>query len=115
MKARIFNVLLANPVVDPVKIKRLVNLAAFGQIIVAVDQLEYLIQISGAANDAGTTVHVVIEVDVGLHRAGVQPGEPALTLVKEACRFPGIHFSGLLGYEGFTIVELDRGVRSRNS
>jgi D-serine deaminase-like pyridoxal phosphate-dependent protein len=115
MNAGIMNVLIANQVVDPAKINRLVKLATFGQIIVAVDQLANLIQIAGAANEAGTTVHVVIEVDVGLHRAGVQPGDPALALAKEACSLPGIHFSGLLGYEGFTMFEVDRGVRSGNS
>jgi len=115
IKAGILNVLIANQVVDPAKINRLAKLAGYGQLIVAVDQLENLIQIAGADNEAGTTVHVVIEVDVGLHRSGVQPGEPALELAKEACILPGIHFSGVLGYEGFTMFEVDRGVRSRNS
>jgi D-serine deaminase-like pyridoxal phosphate-dependent protein len=115
MNSGILNVLIAHQVVDPAKITRLAELAALGQLIVAVDQLENLFQIAEAAYEAGTTVHVVIEVDVGLHRAGVQPGAPALKLAKEACGLPGIHFSGVLGYEGFTMFEVDRGVRSRNS
>jgi D-serine deaminase-like pyridoxal phosphate-dependent protein len=70
--------------------------------------LENLNQISRAAKDADTTVCVVLEVDFGLHRAGVQPGEDALQLAIVACDLPGIHFSGLLGYEGFTMFEEDR-------
>ena len=115
MKAGILNVLIANQVVDPAKITRLAKLAGYGQLIVAVDQLENLIQIAGAANESRTTVHVVIEVDVGMRRAGVQPGEPALKLAKEASILPGIHFSGVLGYEGFTMFEEDREERYRNS
>ena len=115
MEAGILNVLIANQVVDPAKITRLAKLAGYGQLIVAVDQLENLIQIAGAANESRTTVHVVIEVDVGMRRAGVQPGEPALKLAKEASILPGIHFSGVLGYEGFTMFEEDREERYRNS
>jgi D-serine deaminase-like pyridoxal phosphate-dependent protein len=43
VNAGITNVLIANQVVDPAKIKRLAKIAASSQIIVAVDQLENLI------------------------------------------------------------------------
>jgi len=109
------SILIANQVVDPTKITRLTELARICEIIVAVDNMDNLRQIAMAANNAGTMVNVVIEVDVGLHRAGVQPGAPALTLAREASELAGINFSGLLGYEGFTMFETDRDVRRRNS
>ena len=109
------SVLIANQVVDPAKITRLTELSRVCQIIVAVDNVDNLRQIAMASKNAGTMVNVVIEVDVGLHRAGVQPGVPALTLAKEASGLAGINFSGLLGYEGFTMFETDRDVRRRNS
>jgi D-serine deaminase-like pyridoxal phosphate-dependent protein len=109
------SILIANQVVDPAKITRLTELAKICQIIVAVDNADNLRQIAMASKIAGTMVNVVIEVDVGLHRAGVQPGVPALMLAKEASELAGINFSGLLGYEGFTMFETDRDVRRRNS
>jgi D-serine deaminase-like pyridoxal phosphate-dependent protein len=109
------SILIANQVVDPGKITRLAELAESCQIIVAVDNLDNLRQIDTTSKNVGTKVNVVIEVDVGLHRAGVQPGVPALTLAKEASNLAGINFSGLLGYEGFTMFETNRDVRRRNS
>jgi len=71
VNAGITNVLIANQVVDPAEIKRLANLAGSCNIIVAVEQLENLLRIGEVAKAVGNTIHVVIEVDVGLHRAGV--------------------------------------------
>jgi len=111
VESGISSILIANQVVDPAKILRLAQLARNSQLIVAVDQLDNLIQISRALEQAGSTIQVVIEVDIGLHRAGVQPGEPALRLAEEASHLSGIHFSGVLGYEGFTMFEVDRALR----
>ena len=111
VNAGIPSVLIANQVIDPEKIKHLAGLARDCQLIVAVDQSDNLNRISKAAIEMGSTVHVVIEIDVGLGRAGVQPGVEALSLAKEASRLPGVHFSGVLGYEGFTMFEVDRDKR----
>jgi D-serine deaminase-like pyridoxal phosphate-dependent protein len=54
-------------VVDSAKIARMAKPAGCCHIIVAVDQLENMTRIAEAASEAGTTVHVVIEVDVGMH------------------------------------------------
>ena len=109
------NILLANQVVDPRKIERLVKLAKNCHLIVAVDRLDNLVRIDRTAVEAGSVVHILIEVDVGLHRSGVEPGEPTLALAKEAAKLTGIHFSGLLGYEGFTMFEVDRDLRQKNA
>jgi D-serine deaminase-like pyridoxal phosphate-dependent protein len=114
VSAGVSNILIANQVVDPVKIRRMANLAGTCHLIVAIDQVDNLNQIAQAAVETGNMMHVVIEVDVGLHRAGVQPGKPALELAKKASHLKGIHFSGLLGYEGFTMFEVDRSLRSQN-
>jgi D-serine deaminase-like pyridoxal phosphate-dependent protein len=82
---------------------------------VAVDQLDNLIQIARAAEKADSSIHVIIEVDVGLHRSGVSLDEQALKLAEEASSLPGIHFSGVLGYEGFTMFEVNHRLRADNS
>ena len=48
----------------------------------------------------GVTLGVLIEVDVGMKRCGVQPGEEALALARQVQRNPGLHFLGLQGYQG---------------
>jgi D-serine deaminase-like pyridoxal phosphate-dependent protein len=105
--AGIASILIANEIVDPAKIARLAELARQSQLIVAVDQADNLRQISAAAAQASSRVNVVIEVDVGLHRCGVQPGNAALALAQQATQMPGIHFAGVLGYEGYAVFVAD--------
>jgi len=109
------SILIANQVVDPIKIDLLARLARNSQLIVAVDQLKNLTRMGKAEVQAGSTIHVVIEVDVSLHQSGIQPGEPALRLAEEASHLSGIHFSGVLGYEGFTMFEVNRVLREEQA
>src|SRR5262245_58580629 len=71
------DILIANQVVGPRKIRRMVNLAASIDLIVAVDSIDNAQEISQAAREKGTTVGVLIEVNIGNDRCGVQP---AMTL-----------------------------------
>jgi D-serine deaminase-like pyridoxal phosphate-dependent protein len=56
--------------------------------------------ISRAAVRAGTRVNVLVEVNVGLDRCGVLPGNPALELVRSLSSLEGLVFRGIMGYEG---------------
>lgn len=113
-EAGIQSILIANQVVDPLKIQRLAELARNRHMIVAVDQASNLRQISAAAQDNGSIIQVLVEVNVGLNRCGVQSGEAALKLAKLASELPGIVFSGVMGYEGHTIFEHDANLRRAN-
>ena len=114
VEAGITGILIANEVVDARKIERLAELAAKAEMTVAVDQAENLIQLSPAAVQVGSTINILVEVDVGLHRCGVRTMEQALELASLASRLPGMHFSGVMGYEGHTVFELDRERRAEN-
>lgn len=113
--AGITSILIANQVVDPAKIDHMAELAKKTELIVAVDQMDNLLRIAEAGERTGSIIHIVIEVDVGMHRSGVQSGEQALRMAEKASRLAGIHFSGVLGYEGFTIFETDRNLRKDNA
>jgi D-serine deaminase-like pyridoxal phosphate-dependent protein len=115
VEAGIDDILIANEIVDPVKITRLAELARQARLIVAVDQYDNLRQISEAALRGGSLVNIVIEVDVGLHRCGVQPGNPALALAQQAVKLDGIHFAGVLGYEGHAVFVTDAEQRARQA
>ena len=67
--------------------------------IVAVDCIANLDELAGAAHAEGKTLDVVIEVDIGMHRAGVLPGAPVVALAAEIARRPGLRFVGVAGWE----------------
>ncbi len=43
---------------------------------------------------------VLVEINVGMDRCGVEPGEPALTLAKQIAACAGLRFAGLQAYQG---------------
>lgn len=107
------DILIANQIVGPVKIARLVRLARHANLAVAVDDLDNARQISEAAVAAGSTVRVLVEVNVGMNRCGVEPGAPAVELAQRVASLPGLHFFGLQGYEGHLVGVPDRAERER--
>ncbi len=109
------NVLIANQVVGAPKVTRLARLAGQGRITVAVDHIEQAVAISNAATAAGSVVHLLIEVDIGMGRCGVAPGEPALRLARQLVNLPGVAFEGLQAYEGHLVNVLDRAERGERA
>lgn len=109
--AGIRDVLIANQVVGPHKIARLINLAKHSEIMVAVDNFENVQAISEAAAAKGATVRMLIEVNIGMDRCGVEPGEPALKLAEKIRQSPNLKFEGLMGYEGHTVAKPNQAER----
>lgn len=107
----ITNVLIANQVVGAVKVNRLVQLALRAKVAVAVDHIDQAQAISQAAASAGATVHLLIEVDIGMGRCGLAPGETVLTLAKQIQSLPGVQFGGIQAYEGHLVNVIDRDQR----
>lgn len=105
------NILIANQVVGEGKTSRLAQLAKQARLCVAVDHLDQAVAISGAAHAAGSIVHLLVEVDIGMGRCGVAPGEPALELARELVSLPGVQFEGLQAYEGHLVNVADRDER----
>ncbi len=101
------DVLLANQVVGPKKIARLVEIARKIHIKIAVDDLEQARAVSQAAAAAGVTVGVLVEVDIGMGRCGVAPGQAALDLASAIQTLPGLRFEGLQAYEGHVVYMTD--------
>ena len=101
--AGIRDILIANQVVGKTKVTRLANLRHHADVMVAVDSLDNAIQLADAANQAGVSIRVVVEINTGMDRCGVQPGESALTLAKQVAELPGLRFSGVMGWEGHTV------------
>ena len=94
------DLLIANEVVGPGKSDRVAALAHKVTITVAVDSVPGLEQIAAAARNAGVTVGVLIDVNVGQSRCGVEPGEESLALARRAASTPSVELRGVMGYEG---------------
>ena len=109
--AGIRDVLIANQIVGPQKIARLINLAKHSEIMVAVDNPQNVQAIAEAAAAKGATVRMLIEVNIGMDRCGVEPGEPTLTLADQIRQCPNLVFEGLMGYEGHTVAKPNRSER----
>jgi D-serine deaminase-like pyridoxal phosphate-dependent protein len=109
------NLLIANQVVGVVKVRRLAELARKARVAVAVDHIDQVEAISQAAVAAGSTVHLLVEVDIGMGRCGLPPGEGVVALAKQIEKFPGVKLDGIQAYEGHLVNVIDRDQRRSQS
>jgi D-serine deaminase-like pyridoxal phosphate-dependent protein len=72
-------------------------------VLVGLDSEVNAREINDAALAWGVRQGVLIEVDSGMSRCGVRPGEPALALARLVNSLPGLEFKGLMSWEGHTI------------
>jgi D-serine deaminase-like pyridoxal phosphate-dependent protein len=107
VEAGIQDILIANQIVGPEKTRRLAALANKAKITVAVDHPRNVEELSSAAREASCQIGVLLEVDVGMGRCGVPPGEPALSLAKEVIGKEGLILRGLMSYEGHLVLRPD--------
>ena len=106
------DILIANQVVGQAKVARLVALAdRLDRIRVAVDAIDQACAIAEAARTAGVEVGLLVEVDIGMNRCGVQPGDAALDLARQILDLDGVTFDGLQAYEGHLVAVADRDER----
>lgn len=115
VKAGIRDVLIANQIVGHRKIERLVNLAAYSDVMVAVDDFENVRELSEHAQAKGINLRVLVEVNVGHNRCGVAPFGPALELARAVDQAPGLLFKGLMGYDGHCTMRVEAGERENCS
>jgi D-serine deaminase-like pyridoxal phosphate-dependent protein len=98
--AGLTDILIANQLVGAIKLRRLGSLARRAQVRVCVDDAQNVDDLSRAMAAAGATLGVLVEVDIGMQRCGVPPGEPAVQLARRVASSPGLRFDGLQGYDG---------------
>ena len=108
------DILIANQIVGSIKIERLMRLLRRAHVVVSVDHQDNVAALGRAATAAGVQAFVVIEVDVGMRRAGVLPGLPAVDLADVISRTPGLQLAGLMAWEGHAarIEDSDEKARS---
>ncbi len=98
--AGIGDVLVSNQVVGRRKIERLAAMACDAKIGVCVDNAANASEIGAAATAVGAAIDVLIEIDVGMKRCGVQPGSEVVDLARHVRATDGLRFAGLQAYHG---------------
>lgn len=100
-RAGIKDVLVSNQIRDPAKIDRLARMPKLGaRTICCVDDADNVPDLSAAAQNHGTTIECLVEIDCGAGRCGVQAGQPVVDLAKLINAAPGLIFSGIQAYQG---------------
>src|SRR5690606_38808870 len=107
------DVLIANEVVGAAKLRRLAALAREARIAVCVDDPGNIAELEDAAAEFDAQITVLVEIDVGAHRCGVAPGEPALDLARVVAASKHLRFDGLQAYHG--AAQHIRGFEERRS
>ena len=96
----ITDVLVSNEVVGRGKLERLAALAKRAQLGVCVDHPDNVRELQAAMKRASARIDVYIELEVGMHRCGVAPGEPAVALARAITASPNLRFAGIHAYHG---------------
>ena len=94
------DLLLAYPPLGRRKLDRLMALPERVALTVALDSQVALRGLAGAARVTGRTVGVLVEVDVGLGRTGVQTAREVALLAALARKADGLEFRGIMFYPG---------------
>ena len=93
------SILIANEITGEWKTDRYAQLSRHASLMVGVDHPAQIRDLARAQRKYGTTLQVLIDVDSGLGRCGVKPGQQAVDLAKLATH-EGLRVRGITGYEG---------------
>ncbi len=100
------DLLLAYPPFGAGKLRRLMELPERVRLTVGLDSREALDGLAGAAREHGRPVGILVELDLGMHRVGVQSLAAAEALARRA-EEAGVEYRGVMFYPGHIRGELD--------
>jgi D-serine deaminase-like pyridoxal phosphate-dependent protein len=94
------DILLAYPAIDPARTARVAHLSAHATLRVAVDSRQGAKLLADAANRASATIGILVDLDVGMGRTGLQTPSEALKLAQFVDATSGLRLDGLFCYPG---------------
>jgi len=97
-------ILIPNQIVGARKIARLVNLASWADVMVAVEDPSNVAELDVAAREKGIQLKIIIEMDIGMDRCGVRTTEQGVELARQIAASQGLSFQGIMGYEGHCVM-----------
>ncbi len=101
------DILIAYPAFDRGRCDRIAKLAHDHTIRIGVDSAFAANCIADAARRAGSTVGILVDLDVGLHRTGLQTPQQALELAQAISITSGLRLDGIMCYPGHLKCPVD--------
>lgn len=108
MATAVDDLLLAYPPLGESKLRRLMALPERVRLTVGLDSAEALRALAAASRAAGRRTGVLVELDLGMHRVGVQAPEAAVRLAEAAAALEGVEYRGVMFYPGHIRGPVDR-------
>ena len=106
------SIFIVNTLAGREKLAALAEIAREAEVMVAVDDPQNTADIAAAARTAGSEVGVLIEVDTGMDRAGLDTPEQAVDLARRVAGMEGLELMGVTGYEGHCSLTPERDLRA---
>ena len=94
------DLLLAYPVMGDSKLNRVMAIPENVRLTVGLDSEDALKAVAAAAQRAGRPVRILVEVDLGMSRVGLETKEEAVSLARRVCSLEGVEYAGLMFYPG---------------
>jgi D-serine deaminase-like pyridoxal phosphate-dependent protein len=94
------DLLMAYPAVDAARCAALAEIAHSTKVRVGLDSTTAADHLGEAARSAGSTIGVLVDLDVGHHRTGVQSPAESLSLAQHIARTPGLRLDGIMFFPG---------------
>jgi 3-hydroxy-D-aspartate aldolase len=94
------DILITNEIVSRLKIERMLRLTELTRLSVCADNLENIKLLEKSAAGAGIPLEVLVEIDVGSWRCGIEPGKPAVELALAIAESSHLLFRGIQAYNG---------------
>ncbi|GGF48503.1 alanine racemase [Azorhizobium oxalatiphilum] len=98
--AGIGDILVSNEVVSPRKLARLAALSSIARVQVCADDPAMVPVLESVAEAAGVRLSVLVEIEVGARRCGLEAGAPAGELAAHIAASKHLSFGGLQAYFG---------------
>ncbi|MCY7378472.1 MAG: alanine racemase [Gemmatimonadaceae bacterium] len=114
MSAVCDDILVAYPPIGAPRARRVASLPPRVRVTVALDSVHAVDEIAAAARAARRTVHVYVELDLGMHRVGVPGLADAVALAARVQAAQGLEFDGIAFYPGHVrepVMEQDSKLR----
>jgi len=107
------SIFIVNTIAGREKLAALAAIARDAQVMVAIDDAQNAADIAAAARAANSRVGLLIEIDTGMDRAGVDTPEQAVELARGIAGLEGVDLLGVTGYEGHCSLTPERDLRGQ--
>ena len=108
MSEAVGDVLLAYPAIGQAKARRVAALPSDVRLTVALDSDRAIDELASAAREAGRSVAVLVECDMGMQRVGVQTADEAIALVRHIGKHRELDYAGITFYAGHIREPVDQ-------